>query len=135
MTRPTAQPAKPINGMKSGQDSPEAAAVPLEGEYVQRQRRRRLDLRTLHGTLRESARVYRELAEGRISLSESEVRSRVLTRHSQILSSLEQREQLAQLQAAIERIQATAPAELTYTDMDSTAAMNGHDATDTQVQP
>ena len=125
MTSKTAEAPQTINGVASGQDS----APALAGEYVAR-RRRRLDLRTLHGTLRESARVYRELAEGRISLSESEVRSRVLTRHSQILSSLETREQIAQLQAGIERLQTNPAPALDYADPDTTM-VNGHD---TEVQ-
>ena len=83
--------------------------------------------------MRESARVYRELAEGRISLAVAEVRSRVLTRHSQILSSVEQREQLAALQAAVDKIQSTTPA-LIYTDtVDTGTAVapvgNGVDST------
>ena len=56
------------------------------------------DLRTLHGTLRESARVYRQLAQGEISMAEAEVRSRVLRRHGEILSALEQQAQLSAIQ-------------------------------------
>jgi hypothetical protein len=70
-------------------------------------------LKTLHGTLRESARVYRELAEGRIDLVTAETRSRVLSRHSQILTALEQRDQIEQLQRQLEALQtqrSTSPA-------------------------
>ncbi len=79
-------------------------------------RRRRLDLKTLHGTLRESARVYRELAEGRITLGEADVRSRVLRRHSEILSSVEQREQLEDIRQQLARLQGGEPALLPGAD-------------------
>jgi|GEM_PF-7103509 len=89
------------NGLESGQDSSGHA----EGQFVHRMRRRRLDLSTLHGTLRESARVYRELAEGDISMVEADVRSRVLRRHSDILTAVEQGQQIRNLQEQLERIQ------------------------------
>ena len=105
MNPPNAQAARPINGVNSMEDSPGARASPAEGEYLRRRRRRKLDLRTLHGTLRESARVYREIAEGRISLAEGEVRSRTLRRHSEILATLEQRDQIAAIQAQLAALQ------------------------------
>ena len=105
MNPPNAQPAHPINGSESGQDTSGSRTAPLEGEYVKRRRRRRLDLRTLHGTLRESARTYREYAEGRISAGEIEVRSRALKRHGELLSAFEQGEQIRQLQAQLAAIQ------------------------------
>lgn len=105
MTQQSAQATRAINGVGEGQDSPAAPAHALEGEYVKRRRRRRLDLRSLHGTLRESARVYRELAEARISMAEAEVRSRVLKRHGEILSAYEQGEQIREIQAKLAALQ------------------------------
>ncbi len=60
-------------------------------------RRRRVDLSTLRGTLRESGRVYRDFVNGVITMEAAEVRSRVLGRHKEILSSMEQQRQLAEL--------------------------------------
>jgi hypothetical protein len=109
MTRKTSTKAKPINGVGSGEDG-ETIVTRTRQTYFpkgeDRKRRRRLDLKTLHGTMRESARVYRELAEGRISLEHAEVRSRVLGRHREILSSLEQTRQLAAIQEQLQALRA-----------------------------
>jgi hypothetical protein len=74
------------------------------GEWLPRARRRRLDLRSLDGTLRESARIYREAAEGRISLASAEVRSRILRRHGELLAAREQQQQLADIQAQLKAL-------------------------------
>ena len=79
----------------------ERTSVPGE----MRKRRRRLDLKTLDGTLRESGRLYRELAEGRISMAECEVRSRALKRHAEILGTVREAQQLEQLQEQIAALQ------------------------------
>ncbi|MEP7312536.1 MAG: hypothetical protein ABI859_08130 [Pseudomonadota bacterium] len=92
MTQATPTPAKQISGVAGGTEGEARPRQTSEGILLKRRRRRRLDLKTLHGTLRESARVYREVAEGRISMAEGEVRSRMLRRHGEILAevSLEQ---------------------------------------------
>ncbi len=104
MSRANQQASMRINGLKSNGDSNGAPTSTHGGEYIKRARRRRLDLKTLHGTLRESARVYRELAEGRITMLEAETRSRVLRRHSEILTALEQRDQVAEIQRQLEAL-------------------------------
>jgi hypothetical protein len=104
------QPVNRINGVHSRQDAKGAVAPTHGQEYLKRARRRRLDLKTLHGTLRESARVYRELAEAKITLLEAETRSRVLRRHSEILTALEQRDQIEALQRQLEALQGRSPA-------------------------
>jgi hypothetical protein len=114
------QPANRINGMRSGQDAKAPPTSAHGGEYIKRAQRRRLDLKTLHGTLRESARVYRELAQGEISMVEAETRSRVLRRHSEILSALEQRDQVAEIQRQLEALKA--PGSLAYMPDESEAA-------------
>jgi hypothetical protein len=73
------------NGLGPSHDQPS----PLVGQLIQRQRRRRMDLRTLHGVARESAKLYRLLAQGQMLPAQAEVRSRVLRRHSEILSTLQ----------------------------------------------
>jgi hypothetical protein len=71
----------------------------LTGQLLTRRRRRRLDLRTLHGVARESAKIYRALSQGEILPAQAEVRSRVLRRHSEILGVLEMEKLGAQLKA------------------------------------
>jgi hypothetical protein len=122
--------AKPIKDVESGKDgktlrTPEhdqnspviGEALPRQRKQVflkgeDRKRRRRLDLKTLHGTARESARVYRELAEGRITLEHAEVRSRVLGRHRDILAALKQSEQLEAIQAQLRALRGDPPQQL-----------------------
>ena len=106
VTHTTLDTTKPINGMNTGKDSEIDAPQTREGVFVKRRRRRRLDLKSLNGTLRESARVYRELAEGRISMAEAEVRSRVLRRHSEIMGTIEQRDLLAKLNDQLNELRA-----------------------------
>jgi hypothetical protein len=101
MTQANQETANTANGMESVQDSADPATRALEGQLLKRRRRRRLDLKTLHGTLRESAKVYRELVQGEISMAEAEVRSRVLRRHGEILGQLEVKEYLEQLEARV----------------------------------
>lgn len=67
-------------------------------------RMRRLDLKTLDGTLRESASVYREFRQGTISMENAEVRRRMLSTHKEILSSREQHRQVAELIAEMKEL-------------------------------
>jgi hypothetical protein len=125
-----AEAVKPVSELENGTE-PEALVThthdqksPVMGEVLPRQRkqvflkgedrkrRRRLDLKTLHGTSRESARVYRELAEGRITLEHAEVRSRVLGRHRDILAALKQSEQLAAIQEQLRALRGDPSAQL-----------------------
>lgn len=99
-------------GLAGGRNSREAQ----EGEYVARARRRRLDLRSLAGTAREHGRVYRMLAEGSITELQAETRSRVLRRHSDILTTIEQKQQVADIQAALADLQSQHTPQLTHAE-------------------
>jgi hypothetical protein len=102
----TQETANSVKGVECGHELGNDAPHTRESVFIKRRRRRRLDLKTLNGTLRESARVYRELAEGRISMAEAEVRSRVLRRHGEIMSDIEQRELLVSLNDQLAQLRA-----------------------------
>jgi hypothetical protein len=70
-----------INELEASQVS----RATLQGQLLQRRRRRRLDLHSVAGLLRESAKVYRLLADEEITMAAAEVRSRVLKRHGEML--------------------------------------------------
>ena len=105
MTQANRNTAQAFKDMEGGTQAQTAQPSTREGELLKRKRRRRLDLKTLHGTLRESARVYREFAEGRITAGEAEVRSRVLRRHGEILGAVEQQRMIEDLQQKLDAIQ------------------------------
>jgi hypothetical protein len=94
-----------INELGGVRDSDSCASPASNQVLLKRRRRRRLDLKSLDGTLRESGRLYRELAEGRISMAECEVRSRALKRHAEILGSVRQAQQLEDLQRKLAELQ------------------------------
>jgi hypothetical protein len=71
--------------------------TPLQGELLKRRYKRRVDLRSLEGCLRESARVYRDLCDGLIGLETAEVKSRIIGRHRDILGDKDRKKQLADL--------------------------------------
>lgn len=86
----------------------EGTVMPRKGSpspLDQRKKRRRLDLRTVDGTVRESIRVYRELAQGEISLGEAEVRGRQLRRHLDLLVASEQAAQLSRIEESLRQLQ------------------------------
>jgi len=99
-----AKPPKPVKELETGQDAEVSQSHALEGEFLKRRRGRRFNLKHEHGTAREHIRTYRDFTSGLISMSEAEVRSRMLRRHSEILSSITQREQLAQIQFKYDEI-------------------------------
>lgn len=105
MTEGKEKTAKRVNSLESGADQESPISHKTESVFLKRSRRRRLDLRTLDGTLRESGRIYRDLAEGRISQVDAEVRSRVLGRHREILNAMTQAAQLKALQEQLAQIQ------------------------------
>jgi hypothetical protein len=76
-----------------------------------RYRRRRVDLRTLSGTARESARRYLEWSTGRISTDDYLVSVRGLSEHRGNLLALEQertREEVAKLHETVSQIRSGA---------------------------
>lgn len=56
--------------------------------------------------MRESARIYREFCEGRLSAGELEVRSRHLRRHSEVVTSIEQHALLTDMQQRFVTVEA-----------------------------
>lgn len=108
MAPETSNAAPTINELDRVRDSDSCASPASNQVLLKRRRRRRLDLKSLDGTLRESGRLYRELAEGRISMAECEVRSRALKRHAEILGSVKQAQQLEDLQQKLSELQGAA---------------------------
>jgi hypothetical protein len=90
-----------ISELEPRQDLP----TPLAGQLLERRRRRRVDLKSLDGVLRESASIYKKLDQGELSFAEVEVRGRQLRRHSEILSVVEERRLIVQLQAKLNALQ------------------------------
>src|ERR1700722_631830 len=88
-----------LNDLDSRQDSP------LAGQLLERRRRRRIDLKSLDGILRESAAIYKKLDAGKLSFAETEVRGRQLRRHQEILSAVEERRLIAELQEKLHSLQ------------------------------
>jgi hypothetical protein len=73
-------------------------------EFIPKKRRRRLDLKTLEGTARESALVYRDFVQGTITLEMAEVRRRLLGTHKEIVSEFERQRQMAELIAEVKEL-------------------------------
>jgi hypothetical protein len=90
-----AESAKSVNELEIGHETGDSQSHAIEGVLIKRPRRRRLNLKTDHGTANEHIKTYRDFASGLISMSEAEVRSRMLRRHSEILGSITQRELMA----------------------------------------
>jgi hypothetical protein len=96
--------AKPNKGLENRREANGPTTGAIEGEFLKRRRRRRLDLKSSDGALRESGRVYREFVEGRITAGEAEIRSRILRRHAEHLTSVEQRTLLIDLNRKLEEL-------------------------------
>ncbi|MEO8313250.1 MAG: hypothetical protein ABI645_00515 [Pseudomonadota bacterium] len=76
--------------------------------------------------MRESARVYRDLAEGRITYTDAEVRSRVLVRHKDVLSALTTQQQIDTLTQKLERLSNTRAALPHIPDLDGPGPVLEH---------
>jgi hypothetical protein len=63
----------------------------------------------LAGTLREHARIYRAFNDNKIGPAELEIRSRHLRRHTDILGTIEQAQQLDAIQEQLKRINGGTP--------------------------
>src|ERR1700722_8643442 len=70
----------------------------LENEMEQRKWRRRNNISSLHGLIREHSRLIGAIHTGRIELTKGEVLSRAYGRHREMVTALEQRNQLAEIQ-------------------------------------
>jgi hypothetical protein len=86
------------------EQSPDAAPKPHQELLLKRRNKRRVDLRSLPGVLRESARNYKDLIEGVISLEVAEVRSRAIARHHEILNAVRQEAYVANLAAEVKAL-------------------------------
>jgi len=106
------------NGLGSSHD----LQSPLVGQLIQRVKRRRADLKTLNGVARESAKIYRALAQGTLPPAAAEVRSRVLRRHGELLATI----RLEQLQRDFDEYRArpTLPQD-GFNDYSSSEAADG----------
>ncbi len=84
--------------------TPAEPATPRQEVLLKRRNKRRVDLRSLPGVLRESARNYKDLIEGTISLETAEVRSRAIARHHEILNTVRQEVYVADLTAELKNL-------------------------------
>ena len=73
---------------------------------VERRWRRKNDINSLHGLIREHSRVIAAMHSGRIPLEKGEVLSRAYARHREMVSAYEQQSQLAAIQAQLEALRA-----------------------------
>jgi len=87
-------------------------ATPAEGELLQRpsklqqrQKRRRMNLTTLHGTAREHARLIRQFINGDVSATTFELMSRALRRHMDINVAVEQGKAIEEIQQRLAALQ------------------------------
>jgi hypothetical protein len=106
MTQQNPKADSQVNELEIGEEVENPSLRTQTGVFLKKPRRRRLDLLSLPGTLRESARIYREFANGLMSAGELEIRSRHLRRHSEIVSASKQAEQLAAIQQQLEQLAA-----------------------------
>jgi hypothetical protein len=83
--------------------APKPPRKPLQEVILARRSRRKCDLTTLDGLLRESGRIFRDLMDKRIPIEEADALGRQLLRHHAILADAERQkvllEQLAELKA------------------------------------
>ncbi len=91
-------------------EGPAPPRKPLQEVILARLSRRRVDLTTLDGLLRESGRIYKDLDNKRITFDEAEARGRALLRHHTILSSAEQQKVLVEQLAELRAIRSAGPA-------------------------
>jgi hypothetical protein len=83
----------------------ERAATPLEGRLLERRRRRRVDLKSLTGTARESAKRYLQWDRGQITGAEYFLAIRGLACHRDNLLAVEHEKQSAHVQEIAARLQ------------------------------
>ena len=127
MTRPKKDGAKKISEIETGQDGeslrPQEHAqnsgvvgdVPrpkaLRG-VLERKWRRKNDINSLPGLIREHSRLISAMHNGRIRLDLGEVLSRAYSRHREMVSALEQRQQLAAITEQLKALRGEPSAQL-----------------------
>jgi hypothetical protein len=114
MSRSKVKTARRIKDVNLGQESETQLSHVSESVFVKRSRLRKIDLASVMGTARESARVYKDLIRGEISMVEADVRSRILKRHAEVLTEIEKAEQLKQMQEQLDRIEQGSPPGQTF---------------------
>lgn len=115
MTRKSSKPANGINGVENGEggkipnsqahtrnSSPVGASSgpPVEG-VLERPWRRKNNINSLDGLMREHGRLIRSMHAGKISLEKGEILSRAYGRHKEIVQALQQIAQLESLHAQL----------------------------------
>ncbi len=90
-----------------------AKATAVRGVLERRWRRKR-DINSLDGLMREHARLIAAMHNNRVDLAKAEVISRAYGRHREMVTALEQREQIAALQRQLEDLKASGHATLAY---------------------
>jgi hypothetical protein len=88
--------------LEAEQGSP--ITTPQQEVLLKRRRRRVVDLKSLPGVLRESARIYRDLVDRTITLETGEVLSRAIARHHEILKTLKQESQILELMQQLREV-------------------------------
>jgi len=99
-------PTQTSNSGVVGEPSAAPASPPrkaLRG-VLERRWRRKNDINSLHGLIREHSRVIAAMHSGRIPLEKGEVLSRAYARHREMVSAYEQQSQLAAIQAQLEAL-------------------------------
>jgi hypothetical protein len=159
MSTQNAEAAKPINEMKmeeevksshphtQGQDSGQvgkpAAAKParkpkeVNGTLVERQFKRRNNINSLPGLIREHARHIALMRTGEMPLDRGEVLSRAYARHKEMVSALEQRTQLAAIEQQLAALRGQPSQQLLIDEARAKRPGGGNvpRATDDEVKP
>jgi hypothetical protein len=87
-------------------DVPASRARKAVRGVLERRWRRKNNINTLHGLIREHSRVIAAMHSGRIQLEKGEVLSRAYARHREMVTAYEQQSQLAAIQAQLEALRA-----------------------------
>ncbi len=141
MTTDNGMPDSSINGLEAGQDreapaprtadpisavvgdaapaaEAPAAARPLEG-VVERRWRRRRDLNSIDGVVREHARLIAAMHNNRVPLERGEILSRAYARHREMVAARDQIAALERIQTQLEDLR-TGSAPLALPDIGRT---------------
>ena len=120
MAKKNQQTAKPISDLQNGQDGNASdsqahtqnssqvgtkRARPAVKGVLERAWRRRNDINSLPGLIREHGRLIAAMHTGRMGLDTGEILSRAYARHREMVTALEQNTYLQTIQAQLEAIQ------------------------------
>ncbi len=113
MTQPNGHGTEGVNELER-QMVGEPTVPARSGRFLPRYRRRRVDLMSLDGVLRESRRNYLEWRTGRIDAESYLVAVRGISSHKDILAAVEQAGQIRELQDQLAKLQQQGAGALTY---------------------